>query len=115
MPNVFIATFESRDAGPSWEQTASYIPGMLWFVALYSLFDSTNLVFAFALRGAGDTRFVSLATLFCGLGLLILPGWYLTEHGFSVYAVWGSATVYIAGLALMFCAPFPGGPWRRLP
>ena len=28
------------------------------FVALYSVFDSKNIIFASAIKGAGDTRFV---------------------------------------------------------
>jgi MATE family multidrug resistance protein len=114
LPGVFIAIFRSREAGELWEQTAALIPGLLWFVALYSFFDSMNLVFAFALRGAGDTRFVSLATLVCGVGLLILPGWYVIELGGGIHAAWGFATLYIAGLAFTFLARFLWGPWRSL-
>ena len=33
---------------------------LLRFVAVYSIFDSVNLVVSFAVRGAGDTRFVAL-------------------------------------------------------
>lgn len=114
MPAVFIALFESREAGDAWAQTAAYIPGMLWFVAVYSLFDATNLVFAFALRGAGDTRFVSVATLLCGVFLLLLPCWYVVEYGYGVFAAWACATLYIGGLALMFLLRFLWGPWRDM-
>ena len=33
------------------------------YAALFTTFDSMNLIFSFALKGAGDTRFVSLVAL----------------------------------------------------
>jgi MATE family multidrug resistance protein len=119
VPELILAVFRSanfanQEAADLWDQTAALAPGLLWFVALYSFFDSMNLIFAFALRGAGDTRFVSWVTVVCGVVLLIVPGWYLVESGYGIYAVWASATLYIAGLAFSFLARFLWGPWRSL-
>ena len=46
---------------------AAIVPGLLLCVAVYSVSDSINVTFSFALRGAGDTRFVSLLTFAAGL------------------------------------------------
>ncbi len=114
IPQTVLTLFQSREDPELWSETASYIPTLLWFVALYSFFDSMNLIFAFALRGAGDSRFVSVATLICGIVLLLIPTYFLTEGGFGVYWMWGSATLYIAGLGFTFLGRFLAGTWRTL-
>ena len=113
-PNVFLAIFRSSEAGAVWRETAALAPTLLWFVALYSFFDSMNVVFAFALRGAGDTRYVSAMTLVCGVLLLALPCWYVTTRGWGIYWAWSCATLYIAGLGIVFLARFVQGKWRTL-
>ena len=47
--------------GPQWERVRAMAPPLLRFVAVYCLFDAMGLVFSCALRGAGDTRFVTIA------------------------------------------------------
>ena len=42
-------------------------------VAIYSLADSVNVTFSFALRGAGDTRFVSLLTFALAWPIMVVP------------------------------------------
>ena len=42
-------------------------------VAVYSLADSVNVTFSFALRGAGDTRFVSLLTFVLAWPIMVVP------------------------------------------
>jgi MATE family multidrug resistance protein len=113
-PGVVLAAFRSGEEAAVWEQTAALVPGLLWFVAVYSFFDSMNLTFALALRGAGDTVFVSIATLACGIGLLVLPAWYVVAHDYGIDAAWWCATTYIAGLAFVFLARFVWGPWRTM-
>src|SRR5262249_55869625 len=60
LPDQLAQIFQSDSDVAQWDQIATLIPGLLAFVALYSLFDAMNVVFSFALRGAGDTRFVTV-------------------------------------------------------
>jgi MATE family multidrug resistance protein len=114
MPGVFLAIFRSSEPGPVWNDVVELAPTLLWFVAVYSFFDSMNVVFAFALRGAGDTRYVSVMTLVCGVLLLALPCWYVTTHDWGVFWAWSCATLYIAGQGVVFLARFSQGQWRSL-
>ena len=53
------------------------VPALLVCVAVYSLADAVNVTFSFALRGAGDTRFVHCWHVRSGLadhGRADLPG-----------------------------------------
>src|SRR5262249_34288093 len=59
VPNLLVAPFRTQTDAAGWAEVAERVPLLLRFVALYCLFDSLNVVFSFALRGAGDTRFVA--------------------------------------------------------
>jgi len=79
-PELFLFLFQGdlESGDPSQRaQVAAVVPIVLRFVAVYSLFDAINLIFSFALRGAGDTRFVSLFSLALSWPLMVVPT-YLT-------------------------------------
>src|SRR4051794_1235838 len=61
-PGALVSVFEGGRSPEEFAAVAAIVPGLLVCVAAYSLVDAVNVTFAFALRGAGDTRFVTLAT-----------------------------------------------------
>jgi MATE family multidrug resistance protein len=87
---------------------------LLRFVAAYCMFDAANLVFSFALRGAGDTRFVTLAALGPAWLIMVLPTYLAYRHGWGLYWAWTFASAYIAVLALIFLARFRAGKWKTM-
>ncbi|MBW4968804.1 hypothetical protein KZZ04_20970, partial [Pseudoalteromonas sp. CR1] len=64
---------------------AELVPGLLICVAIFSLADSINVSFAFALRGAGDTWFVSLLTFALAWPIMVVP---------TFLVVWLDGTIY---------------------
>lgn len=113
-PNLFLAMF-ANDADPAtWNEVQALVPVLLRFVAVYSLFDSMNLVFSFALKGAGDTRFVTLAALGLSWPLMIVPTWFAWKEGWGVTAAWLFASAYIIAVALVFLFRFRGGKWQSM-
>ena len=56
MPAVLVSIFEGGRDAADFAAVATLVPKLLICVAIYSLADAVNLTFAFALRGAGDTR-----------------------------------------------------------
>lgn len=114
LPGVFLYLFESDDV--KWPAAAAVAGVLLRFVAVYSLFDSMNAVFSFALRGAGDTRFVTLMVLVLAWPLMVLPtfvAWYFEWPG-AIYWAWGSASVYVIALGVTFLVRFQGGKWKTM-
>jgi multidrug resistance protein, MATE family len=88
---------------------------LMRFVALYCLFDSLNLVFSGALKGAGDTRFIMWTIGTLSLGVMIVPVYAAVEiFGAGVYAAWILATVYICGLGVAFLLRYLHGDWKRM-
>jgi MATE family multidrug resistance protein len=76
--------------------------------------DSMALVFAHALRGAGDTRFVSLATLVPAVLVLVLPVCLTWRTSAALYWAWGFATAYVCTVGCILLVRFLGGTWKTL-
>ena len=116
LPGVLALPFEEmmREHGTSWERVAPLLPVLLRFVAAYSLADGVNIVLAYALRGAGDTRFVTLMAIGLSWPLMVAPTWYVYRNGLGLEAAWVAATAYIAAMAVVFVVRFRGGRWRTM-
>ncbi|MDZ4082978.1 MAG: hypothetical protein U1E10_08585 [Bdellovibrionales bacterium] len=71
-------------------------------------------MFSFALKGAGDTRFVTLLALTMPWPLMVLPTWIFRNHLGAVYWSWAAASIYIILLALVFWRRFVGGKWKSM-
>ena len=113
-PGVLLLMFHNADEGEKSLAVAALVPMLLRFVAVYSLFDSMNLVFSFALKGAGDTRFVTIVALALAWPLMVLPTWAAYEYGWGLGPAWGFASGYIIVLAFVFLARFRAGKWRSM-
>src|SRR5262249_10497218 len=73
-----------------------------------------NIVFAFALRGAGDTRFVTIVALGLAWPVMVLPTWAAWYFGWGLYWAWGFASAYIMGLGFTFLFRFRSGRWKTM-
>ena len=99
--------FEGDRDPDSFAAVAAIVPTLLACVAVYSLADSVNVTFSFALRGAGDTRFVSLVTFALAWPIMVVPTFLVVRAGGSVYAAWVFATAYILAMAVCFYLAVP--------
>ncbi len=88
---------------------------LLRFVAVFCLFDSLNLVFSSAIKGAGDTRFIMWTIAAMCLGMMITPT-YLAVEVFKggIYAVWTIATLYVCALGVAFMLRYHQGKWKKM-
>src|SRR5437899_1019365 len=73
-----------------------------------------NIVFAFALRGAGDTRFVTIVSLFLAWPVMVEPTWAAWYFDWGLYCAWGFASAYVIALGFVFVARFQTGKWKSL-
>ncbi|TMQ34676.1 MAG: hypothetical protein E6K70_06420 [Planctomycetota bacterium] len=95
-------------------EVAALVPVLLRFVALYSLFDTMNIVFSFALRGAGDTRFVTVVALFLAWPIMVLPTYLAGRYGWGLYYAWAFASAYVIALGFAFLGRFLAGKWKTM-
>ncbi len=113
-PQLYLGLFENAGNPELWQQVAQIAPYLLMFVAFFTCFDCTNIVFSFALKGAGDTRFVSLVALLLPWPLMVLPTWWIQDWPGAIYWAWGAASVYSVVLAMVFLGRFQGGKWKQM-
>jgi MATE family multidrug resistance protein len=113
-PDLLVWAFRSDSQPHEWAQVQTLVPVLLRFVALYSLFDSMNLIFSFALRGAGDTRFVTVVALALSWPVMVLPTYAAWKYGWGLYWAWTFASAYVILLALTFFLRFRQGKWRAM-
>jgi MATE family multidrug resistance protein len=113
-PELFVALFHSEGDPERWEAVAELVPLLLRFVAVYLLFDSMNLIFSFALRGAGDTRFVSVAALTLSWPIMVLPTWAAWYFGWGLTWAWAFASAYVITVATVLLLRFRQGKWKTM-
>ena len=88
---------------------------LLRFVALYSIFDMMNLIFAAGLKGAGDTLYPLGLTVVLSLTAMLGPGYVACVLlGGGVYVAWTAASAYVILLGLLMLRRFRQGRWRTL-
>jgi MATE family multidrug resistance protein len=114
VPTLLAEPFRDQSDPAAWAEISRRVPVLLRFVALYSLFDAVNLVVSFALRGAGDTRFVTRMALALPWPLMVAPTFAAWYCGWGLYWAWGFASLYIVALALTFLVRFRQGKWRSM-
>jgi len=114
VPTLLVSVFESDKDPAQFAAIAAIVPNLLLCVAVYSLADAINLSLAFALRGAGDTKFVTLLTFTLAWPLMVIPTAVTVSLGGSVYWCWGFATVHIIGMSICFWFRFRSGKWKSM-
>lgn len=113
-PQFYLSWFQNTENAALWEQVHFMVPFLLIYVAVFSLFDTTNLVFSFSLKGAGDTRFVTLIALILPWPLMIAPTIIARDWPGAVYWAWGAASVFSMVQAFIFLRRFVGGKWKLM-
>jgi MATE family multidrug resistance protein len=115
IPNVFVAAFSTKSDPLVFKQIQQITVILLRFVAIYCIFDTMNIIFASAIKGAGDTRYVMVMILVLSMGLLVFPSYLIIvvlQRG--IYLAWLFATVYIVTLGFGFLFRFLSGKWKSM-
>ena len=114
-PRVFLLPFAAASDPASFPAIADLTAVLLRFVAIYTLFDAGNIIFASAIKGAGDTRFVMWMILCMSLGILVLPCFIaITWLSATVYACWAIASLYVICLGVAFFLRYRQGKWEAM-
>ncbi|MEZ6128645.1 MAG: MATE family efflux transporter [Planctomycetaceae bacterium] len=88
---------------------------LLRFVAIYSIFDAMAVVFASALRGAGDTLFPMLITMCSSWLVMTLPAWLIVRsEGATIQQLWLTCTAHIMLMGSAMLLRFLAGKWKTI-
>ncbi len=115
LPKIYMLGFESGKT--DFEATAQLVRGLLVFVAAYCIFDSIQIIFVGAIKGAGDTMFVILTTIVCSTLFVVagFVGQYIvgSTNG-QLYWWWATLTGWIVLLCIVFGSRFLQGKWKSM-
>jgi MATE family multidrug resistance protein len=114
VPTLLLSVFEGGADAKNLDAIAAIVPGLLVCVAAYSVVDGVTITFAFALRGAGDTLFVTLATFCLAWPVMVIPTLLVVLSGGSVYLAWCFVTAHIFAMAGCFYLRFRTGKWKAM-
>lgn len=119
IPSFFLGAHTAFADDPTFPAVRTTTIILLRFVALYCIFDSLQIVFVGALRGAGDTRFILINTsaisilfLTLGYGLERWLDWKST--GYALWGWWWILTGWIFALGLTYMLRFQQGRWKTM-
>ncbi|MFO0844124.1 MAG: MATE family efflux transporter [Gemmataceae bacterium] len=113
-PQALARPFQTAGDPEGWARVVERVPPLLRFVAAYCLFDCLNIAFSFALRGAGDTRFVTGLAIAISWPVMVLPTYLSWKYGWGLYVAWAFATAYVILLALTLFVRFLHGAWKQM-
>ena len=114
IPDLIVSAFAGGRDPAAFAALAAIVPRLMACVAVYSLADAVNVTFSYALRGAGDTRFVSLLTFALAWPIMVVPTFLVVNSGGSIFAAWWFATAYIVAMAVCFVFRFRSGRWKTM-
>jgi MATE family multidrug resistance protein len=116
IPGVLVSVFrpDKPEELEKFAAIAAIVPTLLICVAVYSVADAVNLTFAFALRGAGDTKYVTAVTFVLAWPIMVIPTYVVVKSGGSVYWAWVFASAHIIAMSVCFWVRFRSGMCKTM-
>jgi len=115
LPDLFIAPFAAGADQAEFKAIRGLAIVLLRFIAVYSVFDAMNIIFASSIKGAGDTRFVMYMIFFISIFVLIIPSYLIFYiYNLGIYAGWALITLYAIILGISFLLRFLSGKWKKM-
>jgi MATE family multidrug resistance protein len=88
--------------------------GLFGFVVALGFCHTVQMIYASALKGAGDVRFIMWTLALSASVGFVLPLWLLLQSGAGVKSLWGWFVLDAGVVALVFRQRFARGHWRGL-
>lgn len=84
--------------------------------AVFQVFDAVAMTLSGALRGAGDTTYVGVVTVFSSWIVIVGGGWVAIHYfpQFESAGPWVAAAAYIITLSAFIAARFWAGKWKSI-
>lgn len=114
IPEFYISWFRNEENIGLWTNVQSTTIDLLKIVALFTLFDSLYLNISFALKGAGDTRFVSLIALVMPWPFMVLPAYFVKDWPNAVIWAWSFCVLYSLAITMSLLLRFRQGKWKSM-
>jgi MATE family multidrug resistance protein len=115
LPHLLLAPYAAGSDPAAFASVESHSVVLLRFIALYSIFDMMNVIFAAGLKGAGDTKYPLAATAVLAWCAMLVPAYIACIIlGGGVYTAWTTASAYVVCLGILMLRRFRAGRWKGL-
>ncbi len=114
IPDFYLSWFKNEENALLWSQVSVLAPKILGIVAVFTIFDSMYLNISFALKGAGDTKFVSIVALVIPWPLMVLPAFLLKDYENAVVWSWWFVALYSFVITNILFWRFKQGKWKSM-
>lgn len=114
VPEFYTSWFQNRDNPELWLTVNDMAIKLLKIVAVFTIIDSLYLNLSFALKGAGDTKFVSMIALALPWPLMVLPAYLMRNSSDPLTYSWWAAAFYSFVTASVMYLRFRQGKWRTM-
>jgi MATE family multidrug resistance protein len=114
VPDWFLAGHAAGTPPEEFARLRDITVVLLRFVAAYCLFDAMCIIFAGALKGAGDTRFILLTNLLTSPLPVLAAWWGIAVGGWGPIGCWWVITLWITAMGWIYLARFLQGRWRSM-
>ncbi len=110
-PNQVLSVYGFGSEPTRFAEMRPIVLPILWFIAVYCVFDAIQIVFVGALKGAGDTAFVLIGNVLSGV-LTVGIGKIIGDRiGGGLEWWWGVITVWVILMAVLFAGRYLQGGW----
>jgi MATE family multidrug resistance protein len=115
VPDLFLAPFTAKASPENIRALRPVVLVLMRFIAVYSLFDTLNIIFGGAIKGAGDTHFVMRMLAVISVCVLVIPTYValIWLHA-GLYTGWTIGSCYVAVLGIGFWLRFRNGKWKSI-
>jgi MATE family multidrug resistance protein len=114
IPDVLLSLYETTDVTADTTAAIELARGLMKFVAIYVVLDAIQIIFAGALRGAGDTWFVMIAGFTASAVALTVGFVGEPTGGDTLHWWWYMIAFWIWLLAALLAARFVQGRWQGM-
>ncbi len=115
LPRVLLFPFMAGADPEGFAPIAELTVVLLRFVAIYSIFDMMNAIFAAGLRGAGDTAFPTGVAVAASWTVMLIPTYIAFTHlGQGLLVGWTLASLYVFTVGLVMMSRFRRAGWHHL-
>lgn len=113
-PEIPLSLYGMGVESARFEEMRPLLRPLLFFIASYCIFDALQIVFVSAIKGAGDTLFVFVAS--CLIGSSVVGTGYFVGKWIDggLYWWWFIITVWVFVMAVVFSARYFQGKWKSM-
>ncbi len=111
-PNAMLAIYAWGTPGERFESMRPLLIPLLRIIAFYCVVDGLQVVFVGAIKGAGDTWFVLLATVTVSASAVAVGFACQSYLGNSLMLWWYVIAGWVATMGIVFAARYFSGSWE---